>query len=140
MSENNLYSAFETEIVVRPDDIDMNNHVHNSRYFDYVLAARYDQMTRCYKMSMDQFIARGFGWVVTGCTMHFKRPMMLGDTAIVKTQIKTLRTNGVDVMFDIIRKATGKICVDGIFEYTMINLQTQRAEKIPQDIIEKYSI
>jgi len=140
MSENNLYSAFETEIVVRPDDIDMNNHVHNSRYFDYVLAARYDQMTRCYKMSMDEFIARGFGWVVTGCTMHFKRPMMLGDTAIVKTQIKTLRTNGVDVMFDIIRKATGKICVDGIFEYTMINLQTQRAEKIPQDIIEKYSI
>lgn len=140
MSENNLYSKFETEIVVRPDDIDMNNHVHNSRYFDYVLAARYDQMTRCYKMSMDEFIARGFGWVVTGCTMHFKRPMMLGDTAIVKTQIKTLRTNGVDVMFDIIRKATGKICVDGIFEYTMINLQTQRAEKIPQDIIDKYSI
>lgn len=140
MRESRLYSTFETELIVRPDDIDMNNHVHNSRYFDYVLAARYDQMTRCYNMSMDEFIARGFGWVVSGCTMHFKRPMMLGDTAIVRTQIKELRTNGVDVVFDIIRKATGKICVDGVFEYTMINLQTQRAEKIPQDIIDKYSI
>ena len=134
------YSTFESELLVRPDDIDMNNHVHNSKYFDYVLAARYDQMKRCYGMSMDEFIARGFGWVVSGCTMHFKRPLRLGDTAIVKTKIHGVRTNGVDVMFDILRKETGKSCVDGIFEYTMVNLQTQRAERIPEDVIQKYSI
>ena len=92
------YQKFETEIVVRPDDIDMNNHVHNSKYFDYVLAARYDQMTRCYGMAMEQFIARGFGWVVSGCTMYFKRSMKLGDIAIVKTQIHEVRTNGVNVL------------------------------------------
>ncbi len=50
-------------MAVRPDDIDMNQHVHNSRYFDYVLAARYDQMSRCYKMSMEEFLKAGFGWV-----------------------------------------------------------------------------
>ncbi len=140
MQNQILYAKFESELLVRPDDIDMNNHVHNSKYFDYVLAARYDQMTRCYKMPMEEFIARGFGWVVSGCTMHFKRPMNLGDIAIVRTQIKEMKPNGVDVMFEIVRKETGKICVDGLFEYTMINLTTQRAEKIPQDIIEKYSI
>ena len=48
-----LRSKFETEMPVRPDDIDMNQHVHNSRYFDYVLAARYDQMARCYRMPME---------------------------------------------------------------------------------------
>jgi len=134
------YKKFETELLVRPDDIDMNDHVHNSKYFDYVLAARYDQMKRCYGMAMDEFIARGFGWVVTGCTMHFKRPLKLGDIAVVRTQIHEVRTNGVNVVFEIIRKETGKLCVDGIFEYTMINLENQRAEKIPQDVIEKYSI
>lgn len=36
------YLKFDTELAVRPDDIDMNNHVHNSKYLDYVLAARYD--------------------------------------------------------------------------------------------------
>ncbi|MBI2427731.1 MAG: acyl-CoA thioesterase [Ignavibacteriales bacterium] len=140
MQNQKLYAKFETELIVRPDDIDMNNHVHNSKYFDYVLAARYDQMTRCYKMPMDEFIARGFGWVVSGCTMRFKRPMALGDVAIVKTQIKEMKLNGVDVLFEIVRKETGKMCVDGLFEYTMINLKTQRAEKITQDIIDKYSI
>ncbi len=134
------YQKFETEIIVRPDDIDMNNHVHSSKYFDYVLTARYDQMTRFYKMPMEQFIARGFGWVISGCTMHFKRSMKLGDIAVVKTQIHEVRTNGVNVLFEIVRKETNKICVDGMFEYTMINLQTERSEIIPEDIIQKYSI
>ncbi len=35
-----VFSKFETELQVRPDDIDMNQHVHGSRYMDYVLAAR----------------------------------------------------------------------------------------------------
>ncbi len=135
-----LYSQFSSEIVVRPDDIDMNNHVHNARYFDYVLAARYEQMGKYYGMAMDEFIKRGFGWVVTGCTMHFKRPLFLGDIAVVKTQIKEVRTNGVDVVFEIVRKETNKLCTDGTFEYTMVNLATNRAERIPEDVIAKYSI
>jgi acyl-CoA thioesterase FadM len=41
------YKRFETELIVPPDDIDMNNHLHGSKYLDYVLAARYDHMGRC---------------------------------------------------------------------------------------------
>lgn len=33
-----MYKTFETEHRVRPDDIDMFQHVHNSKYLDYVLA------------------------------------------------------------------------------------------------------
>ena len=33
-------TKFETEMQVRPDDIDMFQHVHSSKYLDYVLAAR----------------------------------------------------------------------------------------------------
>ncbi|MDP3929291.1 MAG: thioesterase [Bacteroidota bacterium] len=43
-------SKFESTLKVRPDDIDMNQHVHSSKYIDYVLSARYDHMERCYKM------------------------------------------------------------------------------------------
>ena len=57
------YQTFQTEHRVRPDDIDMFNHVHNSRYFDYVLAARYDHMEQFYGMSMDTFLERGYGWL-----------------------------------------------------------------------------
>jgi acyl-CoA thioester hydrolase/thioesterase-3 len=57
-------SKFETILKVRPDDIDMNNHVHSSKYIDYVLAARYEQMEFNYKMPMQEFIKHGYGWVI----------------------------------------------------------------------------
>ncbi|MEX1139582.1 MAG: acyl-CoA thioesterase [Bacteroidota bacterium] len=134
------YSKFETEMLVRPDDIDMNQHVHNSRYFDYVLAARYDQMERCYKMPMGEFLKLGFGWVVRAAFIEYKRPLGLGDGFIVRTWIDEVKENGVVVHFEIIKKSTGKLSCDGYFHYTMVNTETGRAEKIPDWIIERYSV
>ena len=134
------YSKFESELVVRPDDIDMNNHVHNSRYLDYVLAARYDQMGRCYKMSMEEFINMGLGWVVKSCFIEFKRPLVLGDTLIVRTWIEEVGGPHAKVRFEILKKDSGKLASDGYFEYSMVDLKTGRAKAIPQEIIDKYSV
>ena len=54
-------SVFESELEVRPDDLDMFRHVHASKYQDYVLAARFDQMKRCYGISMEAFMTHGLG-------------------------------------------------------------------------------
>ena len=43
-SKVNVFASFETEIIIRPDDIDLNNHLHSTKYFDYVLYARLRQM------------------------------------------------------------------------------------------------
>lgn len=50
-----MHTKFDSEIIVRPSEIDINRHVHQSVYLDYVLFARWDQMKRCYKMSMGEF-------------------------------------------------------------------------------------
>jgi acyl-CoA thioester hydrolase/thioesterase-3 len=133
-------TKFETELQVRPDDIDMNQHVHGSRYFDYVLAARYDQMARCYQMSMEEFIKAGLGWYVSTAHVEYKRPLKMGDSMIVKTWVESMEKTGVTVHFEIRRKTNGKLCCDGYFAYTMVSLQTGRAEAIPNWIAAKYAI
>ena len=133
-------SRFENELQVRPDDIDMNQHVHSSRYLDYVLAARFDQMARCYRMPWEEFTKLGLGWVVRTAHVEYKRPLGLGDRFVVRTWVEQFFKDGVRIQFEIIRQATGKRSCDGYFEYTMINLQTSRAEKIPDWIVSKYSI
>ena len=143
MSEHSISlgrSRFETALIVRPDDIDMNQHVHNSRYFDYVLAARYDQMARCYELSMEEFLKAGFGWVVRTAHLEYKRPLAMGDTAMVTTWVDVLHADGVTVEFEIHRKSNRKLCCDGHFHYTMIDIQTGRAAKIPAWIVEKYAV
>lgn len=133
-------SRFETELPIRPDDIDMNQHVHNSRYFDYVLAARYDQMERCYRMGMEEFVQAGFGWVVRIAHVEYKRPLRLGDRIVVRTWIEEMLRDGVNVHFEIRRLPAGKLACTGYFDYAMIDLATGRATTIPDAIREKYAI
>ena len=135
-----VYSTFETELSVRPDDIDMNQHVHGSRYFDYVLAARYDQMARCYRMPMEEFLRHGYGWFVKTAHMEYKRPLRMGDSMMVRTRVEEISRTDVKVRFEILKQPAKKLCCDGYFDYTMISLKTNRAEAIPDWIREKYSV
>ena len=125
---------------VRPDDIDMYRHVHSSRYMDYVLAARFDQMERCYKMPMAEFERLGYGWFMAATQMNFKRPLELGDRFVVRTWIEKFSSIGLRVQFEIDRGTDAKRCADGWFDYVMVSLETARPVRIPPEIRAKYSI
>ena len=135
-------TRFETELTVRPDDIDMNQHVHASRYQDYVLAARYDQMARCYKMAMEEFVKAGLGWFVKTAHLEYKRPLQMGDAFVVRTWVDEIGGSEVKVRFEILRRVTDrlKLSCEGYFDYTMVSSETGRAEAIPDWIVAKYSI
>lgn len=133
-------TRFTTRMNVRPDDIDMNQHVHGSRYFDYVLAARYDQMARCYGLSMEAFLERGYGWYTQASFLEYKRPLLLGDTFEVTTWIEAFHRKGVRVHFEMHRGSPAKLVCAGWCDYTLVSLATGRAQPIPQWIAEKYAV
>ena len=135
-----MTTRFTSEIPVRPDDIDMFQHVHNSRYLDYIQAARYDQMINCYKMSMEEFMIMGYGFVVKRAELNFKRPLIMGDVMLITTQVKSFDGADIVVEFEILNKKKEKVACDGVMLYTMINLKTGRSEKIPEEIQQKFLI
>ncbi|MFI5336497.1 MAG: acyl-CoA thioesterase [Opitutales bacterium] len=135
-----VYSKFETEMPVRPDDIDMYRHVHSSRYMDYVLAARFEQMERCYRMPMSEFEKQGYGWFMAATQMNFRLALALDDRFVVRTWIEKFTLIGLRVQFEIDRKSDGRRCCDGWFDYVMVSVETARAVRIPDWIKAKYSI
>lgn len=134
-----VFSRFTTEMRVRPDDLDLYCHVHSSRYLDYVLAARFDQMERCYGMSMQAFAARGLGWFQRAITINYKRPLTMDERFKVETGVVRFRRDGVVITFKIF-KQNGKIAADGEGDYALIDMKTRWATEIPDDIKAKYSI
>lgn len=134
------YSTFTSHFKVRPDDIDMFNHVHNSKYFDYVLAARYEQMEEFYKMPMEEFLEQGYGWVVRTAHVDYKRPLGLGDQFSVSTGIESINPRGCRVKFEIRISKTGKTACDGWFDYVMIDIKTGKSTPVSEEIIAKYTI
>lgn len=135
-----VFSRFETELQVRPDDIDMYQHVHSSRYLDYVLAARFDQMERCYGMGMAEFQKLGYGWVVAATQMHFRHPLLLGDRMLVRCWIEKFSLIGLRLQFEIDQLPGAKRSCDGWFDYVMVSVATGRPARIPEAVRQKYSI
>lgn len=125
---------------MRPDDVDMNNHVHFTKYLDYVLAARYDQMENNYKFPMDEFVKSGLTWVVSKTTIEYKRSLMMGDVALVETGIHSYSGSNCIVDFIIYNLKTMKIVAKGDFFYTLISISTGRSVKLTDDIISRYSV
>lgn len=135
-----MYSIFESEIKIRPDDIDMNNHVHNTKYLDFVLAARYEQMTNNYKMSMEEFHKINFNWVVSITHIEYKRALKLTDNILVRTQVDSVNGAQSKVKFWIVKKDNNKTAAEGYIIYTMVSLKSGRPTRIPDEIIKKYSV
>lgn len=133
-------TRFETEMQVRPDDLDMMQHVHASRYLDYVLAARCDQMARCYGMAMEEFLARGLGWYTRVSHFEYHRPLRFGERFVVRTWIQEFFKDGVRVDFELFKAANGKLSASGWCHFTLVNLQTGRAEPLPPEIVARYAI
>ncbi len=138
--EGIIYSAFETEIYVRPDDIDMNNHVHYSKYLDYLLTARYEQMKNNYGMSMEEFLDRGYTWVATNININYKRAIQLGDKVTVRAQITGAKGAQVFLDFWILKGENKKIAAEGDSIFSMISIKNGRPVRIPPDVLEKYSV
>src|SRR5258705_334937 len=82
----------------------------------------------------------GFRWFVKTAHIEYKRALALADSCLVRTWVEELGRTDVKVGFQILRKTTGKLCCDGWFAYAMINLQTGRAEVIPDWIVAKYAV
>ena len=125
---------------MRPDDIDMFNHVHNSIYLDYVLAARYEQMELFYGMSMEKFLEMGYGWVVKAVQIDYKRALGLGDQFTVETGIIDVNKKGCRVTFEIKNLKSSKVSTSGWFDFVMIDLKTGRGMEVSEEMVRLYSI
>ncbi len=133
-------TRFETALQVRPDDLDFFRHVHSSRYLDYVLAARFEQMERCYGLSMQAFLARELGWVVKVSHFEYRRPLGMAEHFVVGTWVEEIRGSDAEVRFEIKRREDGKVAALGWCVFTLVGLKTGRPEPMPEDVREAYSI
>ncbi len=135
-----MHQKFETEISVRPHEIDWNRHVNQSVYLDYLIHARIDQMKRCYKMPIESFFKRGYSWITRSISIEYLSSVFMGETIIVRTWIEAVGKKGVTVKFQMLKKKDLSLATEGTAVFVLINAKTGQPEVIPDDIRSKYSI
>ena len=133
------YSEYLSLVQVRPGDIDLFGHVHSSKYLDYFLAARFEQMQKNYLCGMDEFLNKGLGWFLQDFDISFKRQLKMGDVAQVYSRIISLEKTGSIVGFRM-NNTSNKLVAEGKGNFTLVDINTARAVSVPEWVVDRYSV
>ncbi|HVZ55456.1 MAG TPA: acyl-CoA thioesterase [Chitinophagaceae bacterium] len=81
-----LSKILESRMKIRFHDCDPFNHLNNSRYIDYILTARGDQLLDYYNLDIYQVArTRGLGWVSAQTQICYLQPALLMEEVCIQT-------------------------------------------------------
>ena len=83
-----LEKIIESKVKIRFPDCDPFNHLNNSKYIDYIINAREDQLLSFYDFDIHQMAReKGISWVVAQNQIAYLMPAMLMETVTIQTQL-----------------------------------------------------
>lgn len=83
-----LKKVLESPMKIRFHDCDPFNHLNNSRYLDYIMTARGDQLADHYNLDIYKLAReQGVGWVIAQTQISYLAPARLMEEVIIETQL-----------------------------------------------------
>jgi acyl-CoA thioester hydrolase len=83
-----LKKELESSQKIRFPDCDPFNHLNNSRYIDYMINAREDQLLDNYNFDVQQLaLKQGIGWVSAQTQIAYLLPANLNEVVVVQTRL-----------------------------------------------------
>jgi len=127
MSEKKLVHV--EKIPVRWGDMDAMGHVNNTVYF------RFMEQTRI--SWFEALMPRGEAWGATGIVIvnascNFKKPVNYPATVEVKMYLGPLGGSSVPTTYELL--VEGELCADGAATIVFIDMQKQKAVRIPENL------
>ena len=83
-----LKKVLESPMKIRFHDCDPFNHLNNSRYLDYIMTARGDQLIEHYNFDIYKLAQqKGIGWVTAQTQISYLSPAVLMEEVIIQTKL-----------------------------------------------------
>lgn len=83
-----MEKTLESKMKIRFHDCDPFNHLNNSRYIDYMVTARGDQLLDNYGFDIYKLAReKGIGWVTAQTQVSYITPAYLAEEVLIQTQL-----------------------------------------------------
>jgi YbgC/YbaW family acyl-CoA thioester hydrolase len=83
-----LEKTIESKTKIRFQDCDPFNHLNNSKYIDYIINAREDQLLAYYNFDIYKLgLEKGISWVVAQNQIAYLVPATLMETVTIQSQL-----------------------------------------------------
>ena len=120
------------EIVVRPTEIDVNAHVNNAKYVEYLEWGREEWYERN-GLPYERLYALGAVTVTANINMNFRRECRQGDVLTVVTRPERLGRSSF-VLRQEIRKSDGGVALDALVTIVTIDPATRKSRPVPEEL------
>ena len=121
---------------VRFQDADPYKHLNNSKYIDYMLNAREDQVEEAYGLNfVDIAQQQNLGWVVAQQQIAYLKPAYVWETVYIDSQLTQLskRHTGVEIRMWDAKKQELKAFV--WVQFVAVGVQEQKVAEHPDDLM-----
>jgi len=124
----------ESRAVIRFQDCDPYAHLNNSRYLDYFVNAREDQIRTAYDFDIYDYSRRtGLGWVVTQNQIAYVKPALLMEEVIMTSQMVATAPKFIHLemkMYDLERRLKSLLWVHLVH----VDIRQAKSTPHPEDL------
>lgn len=83
-----MEKVLKTKRKIRFQDCDPFNHLNNSKYLEYFINAREDQIEKHYNLDIFQLMKKtGLSWVVASNQISYLKPAFTMETVVIESQL-----------------------------------------------------
>jgi YbgC/YbaW family acyl-CoA thioester hydrolase len=125
MTQNKI---LESKVRIQYQDCDPFNHLNNSKYIDYIMAARTEQLLANYNFNTSEVVAKqGIGWVAAQTQISYFYPASWMEMVTIETRLTQFSESSLVVealMWDEHKNRLKAIMWSKLVHF---NLKTQRS-------------
>lgn len=124
-----LAKILESKVKIRFPDCDPFNHLNNSKYIDYIIGAREDQLLEHYDFDIYQLAReKGISWLVAQNQIAYLAPATLMETVTIQTQL--IFCNSKVLTLEALMWNEDKTVLKAVLwsKFIHFNLKTQKSE------------
>lgn len=115
---------------VRSTDIDINAHVNNAKYLEYLEWGREDFYEQA-QLPYDALLAQEIITMTVNVNLNYRKEARLNDALIVITRLGQIGRSSFTVGQTIIRAADDALIADAIITVVTVNAVTRKSMPIP---------
>lgn len=120
------------DIIVRPTEIDVNGHVNNAKYLEYLEWGR-EEWYESGNLHYDLLNELGVQTVTVNININYRKECRQGERLNITTEPHKLGRSSF-VLLQQIRNADGELCADAAVTIVTIDIHSRKSRPVPEEL------
>lgn len=134
-----MEKILKTKRKVRFQDCDPFNHLNNSKYLEYFINAREDQIAEHYNLDVFKYMqTTGLSWVVASNQISYLKPAFTMETVLIESQLIQYSENLLLVEMKMWNENETELKSVLWIKFVPFNIQTKKSANHSDDLMQLF--